>query len=73
MPVLRGTFWQITESAGYLFASGFKPRIATYDGWEVPVPLRIDIQHGEGEVSTVARDIMGLTKLNYSACRLGVY
>jgi hypothetical protein len=72
MPVLRGTFWKIHESSGFLWGSGFKPRLATYDGWEVPIPLRIDIQHGEpSSIERVAQDILSLTKLNYNACRLG--
>ncbi len=71
MPVMRGTFWQLSDRTGYLFASGFKPRLATYDGWETPAPLRIDIQHGDASIDQVARDILGLTKLNYNACRLG--
>jgi hypothetical protein len=71
MPVLRGTFWQKDDWGGYLFGSGFKPRLGTYDGWETPVPLSIDIQYGESDVALVARDILALTKLNYNACRLG--
>jgi hypothetical protein len=71
MPVIRGTFWRINDRAGYLYASGFKPRLATYDGWETPLPLRIDVQHGEAPIEQVASDILGLTKLNYNACRLG--
>jgi hypothetical protein len=71
MPVLRGLFVHLHERAGYLFGAGFKPRQGTYDGWEVPVPLRIDIQHGDADVDQVAADILGLTKLNYNACRLG--
>jgi len=71
MPVLRGTFWRVSETAGYLLGAGFKPRAATYDGWEIPVPLRIDIQHGQASIDQVAWDIFGLTKLNYNACRLG--
>jgi hypothetical protein len=70
-PVLRGTFWKVSERTGYLWGSGFKPRWETYDGWEMPVPLRIDIQHGSADIGQVARDIFGLTKLNYNACRLG--
>jgi len=35
------------------------------------VPLRIDVQHGEAPIELVAQDILGLTKLNYNACRLG--
>lgn len=70
-PVQRGVFWQRSARHGLLFTNGFKPRIATYDGWEVPVPLAITIQHGEGELLQIARDILGLTKLNYNACQLG--
>jgi uncharacterized Fe-S cluster protein YjdI len=71
MPVLRGTFWELSNRTGYLFGTGFKPSLRTYDGWETPVPLRIDIQHGDADIVEVARDILGLTKLNYNACALG--
>ena len=71
MPVLRGTFLKLNERSCLLWASGFKPRLATYDGWEVPAPLRIDIQHGDASIERVAQDIFGLTKLNYNTCRLG--
>jgi hypothetical protein len=36
-----------------------------------PLPLRIDVQHGEADIVQVARDILALTKLNYNACRFG--
>lgn len=71
MPVIRGTFWRLNKRSGFLWGSGFKPRIATYDGWETPVPLRIDVQHGDAPIERVAQDILGLTKLNYNACHLG--
>lgn len=70
-PVLRGLLWQRTARHGLLYTSGFKPRIATYDGWEVPVPLSISIQHGDADIVQVATDILGLTKLNYNSCQLG--
>jgi hypothetical protein len=70
-PVVRGTFWKASERAGYLWASGFKPVLRTYDGWDVPEPLRIEIQHGEADIRQVAIDIFALTKLNYNACKLG--
>lgn len=69
--VQRGTTWAINERTAYLWASGFKRDLLTYDGWEVPVPLRIDIQHGKAPIEQVAGDILGLTKLNYNACRVG--
>ena len=70
-PVLRGTFWKLDDRTGYLWASGFKASVLSYDGWEMPVPLRIDVEHGEAAVELVARDILGLTKLNYNACKIG--
>ena len=69
--VQRGTVWAINERTAYLWASGFKMELLTYDGWEIPVPLRIDIQHGDASIEQVAQDILGLTKLNYNACKIG--
>jgi len=70
-PVLRGTYWQVSDRACYLWASGFKPSLRTYEGSDVPSPLRIEVQHGDADIEQVARDIFGLTKLNYNACKLG--
>lgn len=70
-PVIRGTLWKHSPTRGYLFGSGFKSRLGTYDGWETPVPLQIDVQHGDADIVDVARDILGLTKLNYNACNAG--
>lgn len=70
-PVLRGTTWVTGARTAYLWATGFKPTVLSYDGWEVPVPLRLDIEHGDADITQVARDILGLTKLNYNACKLG--
>lgn len=70
-PVQRGVFWQRGPRYGFLFTNGFKPRLGTYDGFEIPVPLAITIQHGKADLLQVARDILGLTKLNYNACQLG--
>lgn len=70
-PVLRGTFLKVSDSRAYLWASGFKPELLTADSWDPPVPLRIDIQHGAAPIERVARDILGLSKLNYNECKLG--
>jgi len=70
-PILRGTFWKIDNRMGYLWASGFKPRLGTYDGLETPVPLRIEIQYGSADIIQVATDILGLTKLNFNECKFG--
>jgi len=69
--VQRGTIWVINDRTVYLWASGFKRDLLTYDGWEVPVPLRIEVQHGIAPIEQVAEDILGLTKLNYNSCKVG--
>jgi hypothetical protein len=56
-PVVRGTFWPLSARVGYLWASGFKPALRTYDGFDVPEPLRIEIQHGHADLQQVAQDI----------------
>ena len=71
LPVIRGSFWKVNDATCCLWASGFKPRLGTYDGSEVSAPLRIDIQYGNADLKQVARDIMGLTKLNYNQCKYG--
>lgn len=70
-PVLRGALWQTSHRHALLWTSGYKPELATYDGWETPAPLAIDVQWGDADAKQVAADILGLTKLNYNACRLG--
>ena len=70
-PVLRGTYLEATASTGFLWGTGFVPSLLGYPGWDVPRPLRIDVQHGDADVQEVAKDILGLTKLNYNACRVG--
>lgn len=61
----------IDQVPGNPITSGFKERIAAYDGWEVPVPLSITLQHGEADLRVIASDILALTKVNYNACQLG--
>jgi hypothetical protein len=69
--VIRGTTWVTGERKAYLWASGFFPELLTYPGWEVPAPLELDVQFGEADILQVTRDILGLTKLNYNACKTG--
>ena len=70
-PLIRGTFLPIDDRRGFLWTSGFKPELKAYDGWDVPVPLSLEVQHGKADIEQVARDIFGLTKLNYNACKVG--
>jgi hypothetical protein len=69
LPILRGLAVVNSERHAFLASNGFVPRLQTYYGSEVPVPLSIEIQRGEADIEVVLGDILGLTKLNYNSCR----
>lgn len=71
MPVIRGTVATETDRVAYLWTSGFVPELSTYPGWEVPNPLRIEINRGEAQLPVVVSDVFQLTKLNFNACIYG--
>ncbi|BBK32842.1 hypothetical protein STHU_34760 [Allostella humosa] len=70
-PVLRGTALAISRRKGYLWTVGFIPDLQTYPGREAPNPLSVEITRGEGDLTQVMRDVLGLTKLNFNACIYG--
>lgn len=67
-PIVRGTALILDDQSGYLWTRGFVPRLQTYPGVEVPVPLRVRITSGEADLEQVMQDILALTKLNYNSC-----
>jgi hypothetical protein len=68
VPVLRGTAVAIGKREGYLWTTGYIPRLRTYTGFETPKPIAINIDHGDGDLLTVMRDVLALTKVNYNSC-----
>jgi hypothetical protein len=69
LPVLRGLGLIRSEKTGFLATNGFVPRLQTYYGSEVPIPISVTVNRGEADIQTVMRDILALTKLNYNSCR----
>jgi hypothetical protein len=67
-PVLRGTAVTMSGKEGYLWTTGYVPRLRTYPGFETPKPILIDVNRGDGDLVTVMRDVLALTKVNYNAC-----
>lgn len=70
-PVIRGTAVIVSEYHAYLWTSGYVSRLGTYMGPETPNPLSIRILKGVCDLSTVLRDILGLTKINFNSCIYG--
>jgi hypothetical protein len=67
-PVIRGTAMITDERSGYLWTSGFVPRLSTYMGPDTPNPLQVSIRRGEAELRTVMSDVLALTKINFNTC-----
>jgi hypothetical protein len=65
---LRGLAYIRGRRSAYLWSRGYIPRIRTYPGREVPVPLSVEICRGEEDIEVVLADILALTKLNYNSC-----
>jgi hypothetical protein len=68
MPVLRGTAVTMSKREGYLWTTGYVPRLRTYPGFETPKPILVEINQGAGDLMIVMRDVLALTKINYNAC-----
>ena len=68
MPVLRGTAITLSKREGYLWTTGYIPRLRTYPGFETPKPLLVELNRGEGNLVQVMSDVLALTKINYNAC-----
>jgi len=76
VPVLRGTAVTLSKREGYLWTTGYVPRLRTYPGFETPKPLLVEInrEHGLGtdwterDLLQVMQDVLGLTKVNYNSC-----
>ena len=64
-PVLRGTLVTLAKGDHVLYTSGYVPRVRTYPGVRVPLPLHIR-HEGASPIRSVAEEVLGLTKLNWN-------
>ena len=62
---------KVDDRFGYLWASGYVPRLNTYPGWEIPNPKSISIDWGNAELKSVLEDVLALTKVNFNSCEFG--
>lgn len=67
-PVIRGTALIVNEYSGYLWTSGFVPRLGTYMGPDTPNPLHVSVRRGNAPLRTVMRDVLALSKINFNTC-----
>ncbi|MCA0236044.1 MAG: hypothetical protein LCH81_06645 [Bacteroidetes bacterium] len=67
-PIMRGNAFVVNEKSAFLWTTGYVPKTESTLSMEVPNPIFIEINKGEGDIEQVLKDILALTKLNYNAC-----
>lgn len=68
-PPYRGTLISFDNTTHLLYTRGAVPFYKTYTGMYIPQPLEIRIAHSDSSVERIAREIVGLTKMNWNATR----
>jgi hypothetical protein len=67
-PTIRGTALITSERSGFLWTSGFVPRLSTYMGPDTPNPLQVSVRRGQASLKVVMSDVLALTKINFNTC-----
>ena len=67
-PTVRGTAMLTDKRSGFLWTSGYVPRLDTYMGPDTPNPLHVSVRRGEANIETVMVDVLSLTKMNFNTC-----
>jgi len=66
----RGSFLELDERRGVLYTRGFVNYYKTYPGGYVPTPLKIRLYENEYSLEEIAKEVLGLTKMNWNNARL---
>ena len=65
-PPVRGTLIEFPHDGALLYTMGYIPQLDTYPKGHVPRPLEILERWTDSDLTTVCREILGLTKLNWN-------
>jgi len=69
-PPYRGSLVSISDSRHLLYTRGSVWYYQTYPGMYIPQPLDLRIVHSEESPTFLAREILGLTKMNWNNTQL---
>lgn len=76
-PVRRGLCFPLNDNTMYLYTHGIAPSVRNPNcryiqgGKTIPLPLKIVKHHGNGTMSQIATEILGLSKMNWNS--FGLY
>ncbi|MBA4158729.1 MAG: hypothetical protein H0X65_14810 [Gemmatimonadetes bacterium] len=65
-PPLRGTLFSAGD-VRYLYTTGYIPALQAYPHGHVPAPLQIADHHGDAAITSIAQEILLLTKMNWNS------
>ena len=65
-PMVRGTAMLFDEKSGIVYLKGTVPYFQVYPGAYIPRALEFSREDGESSASDIAREILGLSKLNFN-------
>ena len=72
-PVSRGSCFVTEENVAHLFTHGIAPSVRNPNfkyfkgGTSLPIPLKIKKHYGNSNISTIASEILGLSKMNWNS------
>ncbi|MEW8624334.1 MAG: hypothetical protein AB2551_01105 [Candidatus Thiodiazotropha sp.] len=69
-PPPRGSFLELGDDRAILYTRGFINYYKTYPGGYVPTPVEIRAFENEYSIEDIAKEILGLTKMNWNNARL---
>jgi hypothetical protein len=72
-PPLRGTFLQLTENNAALYTRGSVGFFETYPGLYIPQTLGVRFEDVESAATTLAAEILALTKMNWNNTQFDGY
>jgi argonaute-like protein implicated in RNA metabolism and viral defense len=65
-PPLRGTFLSLDAKQHMLYSRGSVEFFETYPGMYTPRPLRLKMEFGDQTPTFLAKEVLGLTKMNWN-------
>ena len=65
-PPLRGTTIELSSRNYLIYTKGYVPFYATYPGLRIPSPLEVLEHIGDSDMTTICKEILALTKMNWN-------
>ncbi|WP_413670081.1 SIR2 family protein [Mucilaginibacter sp. Mucisp86] len=72
-PLSRGTCFLLNSTSALLWTHGIVPSVKSANrsyylgGKNIPIPLKVTKHYGNSNISTIANEILGLTKMNWNS------